>query len=834
VNERTERLKDLFADASGLEAPERENFLASLGKEDPDAAAEIRSLLNAHTHAGDFLSPLFPVRSENTPDPRIGLSVGPYRVSRLIARGGMGEIYEAIRDDGAFDRKVAIKLMRYGASPEELQRRFAIERQTLARLEHPNIARLLDGGTLPDGIPYLVMEYVEGKRFDEYADEFHLTLEQRLAIFLQVCSAVQYAHQHLVIHRDLKPGNILVTPDGNAKLLDFGIAKLMHGNEPGIDDQTGTGQNPFTPEYASPEQLRGLDVTTSTDVYSLGVLLYKLCTGQKPYEFKSRLPHDIAATIIESEPSKPGAREILIEASEGKERLHQKLAGDLGSVIMMALRKEPERRYLSVDQFARDIERYLDGMPVIARLNTFPYRAVKFIRRNKAAVSAALLVFFILCGSLAATLYQIQVVKSEKAKTETINSFLKQFLNYANPIEHTAADSSHRTTMDEMLDDAARRIEREGASIQPEIRAELERTLAESYGGRSRYDLMYQHIRNFVAIEEQLYGKNDPKLLEARGLWAAYLFAHGRMTESEEEFKTLLPRMRQALADGTIKPYVLYRALNDYGYLRRTQGNSHDAELAFREVLTLAPALSSEERAHIGIPRSTLASTLADQGKFAEALATSRQAVEDFRRMRNTTSPDYGFALTVFGGFLTENGSYDTASAVLRDAEILLRKTLSATSLWLGDNLRNQAALYYQERNFPAALSAIDEALKIYTESFGPHYDHYPTALMARGLALNGMGKPAEAESVLRTALKLRTESLPAGHFFTALAQSALAECLTTQGKFTEAETLLLASYADLMKSQGESNPRTLQTRHRLATLYDRWNKPELANRYRS
>lgn len=833
MNEQTERLKNFFADAVGMDAAGRERLIADIRVKDPAVAAELLSLLGAHDRAGDFLAPLYPSQSDALPDPRTGTSAGPYRIARLIARGGMGELYQGVRDDGAFDRVVAIKLMRYGMSPAELQRRFALERMTLARFEHPNIARLLDAGTLPDGIPYLVIEYIDGERIDEFCDHGRLTIAGRLHLFLKVCDAVQYAHQNLVVHRDLKPGNILVTSDGVPKLLDFGIAKLLGTDaSPGEDDATRTGPAPLTPEYASPEQLRGERVTTSSDVYSLGVLLYKLCTGQKPHDVRGSLPRELSAAMLATDPVRPAARDLLISSADGPDRIRQILSGDLGLIILTALRKEPELRYRSVEQFADDLRRYLDGMPVSARDNTFAYRASRFIRRNAIGVTAAALLFLILVGGLTATIYQARRAEEEKLTTEHINTFLRQILNYTNPRKHLPSDTGHETTMKEMLDDAARHIAAQGGSIKPEIRAELERTLSESYGGLGRYDLMYQHLRIYITLQEGMYGKNDPRSLDALGLWAADLFAQGKMSEAETEFRDLIPRMRTAFQEGNIRAEVLTTALNNFGYLRRTQGDSHEAETAFREVLSLTPAFSPESRFMPGLTKCTLASTLADQGKFDEALRTSRDAVAEYARSGDTTLPDFGFMMTVLGGFLTETGAYDSAGVLLRRAESIFRRSVGPTHLWFGDNIRNQAALFYAEGNYPRALTAADEAIGIYLSSFGPHYDHYPTALMIRGLALNACGRQHEADTLLRMALRLRTESLPKGHPFTSIAQGALGECLASEGKYEEAESLLLTSYRDLTASQGKENPRTLRAAGRLRALYLRWNKPSEALRY--
>ena len=301
-----DRLKQLFAEVISLSGEARAAFLATLHSEDPHLADELTSLLTAHTSAGSFLAhstAALIIRHQEYQNMRIG----PYRVVRLLAWGGMGEVYEAIRSDGGSNERVALKVARLGVLSPEVIRRFNLERRTLARLDHPNIARLLDGGTTAEKMSYLAMEFVDGERIDEFCNHQRYSVEQRLKIFLTVCAAVQYAHGRLVVHRDLKPNNILVTPDGTPKLLDFGIAKLLASqSEPPSPDQTRTGNNIFTPEYASPEQAGGKEITTSSDVYSLGVLLYVLLTGQRPYEVSATKPEEMPAVIQGQEPPKTG------------------------------------------------------------------------------------------------------------------------------------------------------------------------------------------------------------------------------------------------------------------------------------------------------------------------------------------------------------------------------------------------------------------------------------------------------------------------------------------------------------------------------------------------
>jgi tetratricopeptide (TPR) repeat protein len=828
-----DRLKQLFAEAISLSGEERAAFVAALRSEDPRLADELVSILKAHANAGSFLahspqsSILALLETQST-------RIGPYRIVRLLGRGGMGEVYEAVRDGGGTIDRVALKVMRLEAMSPELIRRFNLERRTLARLDHPNIARLLDGGTTADGMPYLAMEFVEGERIDDYCNHQRYSVEQRLKIFLTVCDAVQYAHGRLIVHRDLKPNNILVTPDGIPKLLDFGIAKLLVGEyETQSTDETRTRTSIFTPEFASPEQAGGKEITTASDVYSLGVLLYVLLTGQRPYDVSGKKAQDLSAAIQEQEPPRPSGSKILIECQEGTDRVRKRLKGELDTIVLTALEKDPPRRYISVEQFAEDIRRHLSNLPIQARPASIGRRVTKFVRRNRLlAVVAAVLLVSLIAG-LSITLYQVRQAHVEKAGVERINAFLQQMLTYSNPMQRVPGASRTSSVMQDILDDAAKRLESDEFTRQPEVRVQLERILGDAYGHQGRYDLMYEHYNKYIQLRKEQPATSDLESLDTVALWALELFAKGKLSQSESLFRQTLPKMRAAVEDGNLKPEVFAVALNNFGYLRRTQGDSKEAESSFREVLSLSPKLSSSSHFVISVTRATLASVLADQGRFQEAVQTAQEAVSESRREGIASTPDFGFVLTIYGGFLTEEGRYAEADSALTNAERIFRQLISPRSLWIGDNVRNQAALLYQQERYSDALAKAQEALHIYGESFGTHYDNYPTALTIQGLSLNRLGRTADAEKVLREAVKLRMELLPRGHFFTALAQSALGECLVRQRRFGEAESLLLQSYNDLLRSQGPDNPRTNLAKNRARELYIAWKRPNEAARFR-
>jgi eukaryotic-like serine/threonine-protein kinase len=413
--ERWRELDRVFEAALDCPPGERTAFLEAACAGDPVLRREVERLLAADAREAVFLDrPADEILGLRVEDHRDQRRLGPYRLLRAIGCGGMGTVYVAVRDDEQYERLVAVKILRSGLEDTELRHRFLTERQILARLEHPNIARLYDGGSMEDGRPYLVMELIDGLPVDEYCDRHRLTIDERLALFLRICAAVQHAHQNLLVHRDLKPANILVTPEGEPKLLDFGIAKQL---EPAaeIEARTRTGLRVMTPSYASPEQVKGGAITTASDVYSLGVLLYELLAGRGPYQVEEGAPpYELERAINEQEPEKPStallwpgkpsAEEIAAARGSRPAALQRRLVGDLDIIVLTALRKEPARRYASVAGLAADLERHLHDLPVSARPDTLRYRARKLVCRHRAAVMAASAVVLLVAALVAGLL----------------------------------------------------------------------------------------------------------------------------------------------------------------------------------------------------------------------------------------------------------------------------------------------------------------------------------------------------------------------------------------------------------------------------------------------
>lgn len=419
-----QQIKSIFDEAVELNSQERERFLASADI-DEEIRAEVRKMFAADDESLIQHSP-FSESSDNgsqaSPE-----KIGIYKIIGEVGRGGMGAVYEGVRDDGQFSQRVAVKIIKRGMDSDDILRRFRNERQILAELQHPHIARLFDGGVSESGSPFYVMEFIEGSPIDVYCREKNINLAEKLELFRQVCSAVSYAHSQLIVHRDLKPSNILITKDGTVKLLDFGIAKVL--NTDAIESQgTATQLGMMTPAYASPEQVRGEKVTTASDVYSLGVILYELLTGERPYQTEGKSYPELIELICNTQPRKPSDTTSAAINSEAKYK-SPNLKGDLDNIVLKSLQKERERRYQSVEQFSEDIRRYLTGEPVSARSDTFSYRLSKFVSRNKVTAIAAALVFLSLCVGIAVAMWQARRAEQQRALAENRFAEVRELAN---------------------------------------------------------------------------------------------------------------------------------------------------------------------------------------------------------------------------------------------------------------------------------------------------------------------------------------------------------------------------------------------------------------------
>ena len=591
-----------------------------------------------------------------------GSRVGVYEITEQIGLGGMGAVYSAVRADGQYHQKVALKIVRADLGAQLTAARFRNERQILANLSHPNIARMLDGGTSAEDLPYFVMELVEGQRIDEYCDARKLATAERLKLFLQVCAAVQYAHQRLIIHRDIKPGNILVSSEGVPKLLDFGIAKILESSElANQQQQTISLIRSLTPEYASPEQVKGESITTASDVYSLGVVLYELLTGRAPYRVATHAPHEISHAICEIEPEKPSTavRRMHVSANRPKrkpalasalsavregspEKLGRRLAGDLDNIVLMAVRKEPQRRYASVEQFAQDIRRHLDHLPVVARKDTFGYRASKFVTRHKAGVAVAALVAIALLSAMGVTLREARIARAERAQAERRFNDVRTL---ANSLMFEIHDGIHNlpgsTQVRELLVrkallylDSLSQEASGDLSLQRELAAAYDRVGELQWSSESANEGdsvgALQSYHKALAIRESLVAA-DPKDSTIQVELADQYFRLADTIEATGDFSGALDDLRkippilEKVAAQSGDPKLLDRQAGMYYYLGRTLNEMGDPAGAlenYRKAAAIHETVKATDQREAILVRTHLAG---DYAGIAEAMMVTGQ-----------------------------------------------------------------------------------------------------------------------------------------------------------------------------------------------------------------
>jgi len=653
TREQWQAVRNVLEPALDLAPSKRGAYLDEACAGDAALRREVESLLQADdraTHAfltGKAIDHVELSEDTAPPDTLQGRRIGPYLVLEEIGHGGMGTVYRAVRADDQFSQQVAVKAVRSGLADKLAIQRFKAERQILANLDHPNIARLLDGGATEDGRPYVVMEYIQGSPIDQYAEAHALSLHERLTLFRTVCSAVAYAHQRLVIHRDIKPANILVTADGVPKLLDFGIAKILDDPQQsaGVSigaEQTVTIVRLMTPEYASPEQVRGEPVTTATDVYSLGVVLYSLLTGRRPYVLTSKTAHEIVQAVLETEPEKPSAS-------------NRRLRGDLDNIVLKALRKEPARRYTSVEQFSEDIRRHLDGLPVGARPDTLAYRGSKFVRRHKWAVLAAGLAVLALTGGMAATLREAYIARAERARAEQRFNDVRQLANSMLFEVHDAiqnlpgATPARKVLVDratQYLDKLAQEAKGD-LSLQRELAAAYERVgdvqggfRTANLGDTAGFIASYQKslaIREAVLRADPSNANAQREVFITRLRLSDALMWTGDLKGSVEQVKQMLAvaqKLSAADPNNLINQRNLASAYLDYGWKRSGlgdwKGGLEDCRKGAATLESLAAAHPSDKRIRrtLAIAYERVAELESRYtGAHAEPLALEQKAV---------------------------------------------------------------------------------------------------------------------------------------------------------------------------------------------------------------
>ena len=835
---------ELFKRALDCPAERRAAFLNEACGEDLELCCEVESLLKFNDQGNEFLEePAIEIALKSflhgalKPDQRIGT----YKVVAQIGSGGMGEVHLA--HDEKLNRRVALKLIRFGMGGEETARCFLREAQILASLNHRNIGQLYGAEITPDGFSFLVMEYVEAVRIDKYCDNNHLSIRDRLEMFRRVCGAVHYAHQRLIIHRDIKPANILITKEGEPKLLDFGIAKLLDPETSMAVEQTLTFAAAMTLEYASPEQVQGEAMTTASDTYSLGVILYELLTGQRPYRIKGRSRAEVARAITEQEPTKPSTA---IARSDGNLKAEisnlKSLKGDLDNIVLKAMRKEAQRRYASVEQLSEDIRRHLANLPVSARPDTPGYRTTKFVKRHKAGVAAAAIVFIILTGGIAATLWQGHIARQqrdhariEQAKADRIKSFLTDMLTYSSP-EYTSSNPTKNrdAKVSELVDQAAKRAEADLAD-QPEVLAEVQSTIGGVYAAQGRYDQAEAILRAAREKAAQLYGVGSHQTAEISGKLANVLLGKGNYVEADALFRQNIEIERRLAAEGRGNDKDLARALAAYGGML-DQRQERAAEGYLREALTYSSAFNGKERVFVAMLYNDLSNEALYRGDEEEAERCLRASLDEYRKLPPGTYVEMAVTLSNLGATLITKGKYTEAEPLVLEGLELRRKVLGNAHTGTAGALYRLSDLRYRQGKYGEAEKAAQESIEIFKRALATPEDStlFTNPLLEMGLILNKAGRLHEAEAYLRQALDIRTRLLPKGNLGIGKAEGALGECLTLQKRYADAEPLLLDSYEILESTTVSNDARRTEALQRLVSLYEAWGKPQEAARYPS
>ncbi len=738
VSEPLKNLQEIVQAATKLSPEARTAFINTHCRDDETLRQEVESLLTLHDKAtaiiesNTYSETTMRLGAPQSEDEMSGKRIGAYEIVRELGRGGMGAVYLATRADEQYEKQVAIKIVQRGMENNFVINRFRQERQILAHLDHPNIARLLDGGTTEDGRPYFVMEYVEGKPITEYCDDKRLTTVERLQLFRQVCSAIHYAHQNLVVHRDIKPGNILVTADGVLKLLDFGIAKLLAPDFAFQADATANVARLMTPAYASPEQAKGEPITTASDIYSLGVLLYQLLTGHRPYEITTSSPLEMVRVICEQEPSKPStvinrsvtsineneqtdsrrAPEYVSRLRDAQpEKLRRQLEGDLDNIILKALRKDPERRYSSVEKFSDDIRRHLEGLPISARPDTFSYRASKFIGRHQAGVTAAVVVTVLLLAATTVAIWQARVARSERDKSEHRFNQVRKLANavlfdYHDGIEKLPGSTPMRERMVrdalEYLDNLSQEsagdptLLRELASAYEKVGLVQGNPFKASFGD---YDGALVSQRKALGIRESLFAADRQSTDLRRQLAKSYSYigdllkVTGQSTETLSHYRKA-QELYEAAAAAEPENTELRRELGIlYTRLGRYWQANNDLSAAFESnsnALALAQALAAGNPGDMEMVRDTalahmyMGDAFEGMGKFPESLEHRRQALAITEKLAAADPNnaqlyrDVGVMMQRLADTLSETGDYKSALDYNQKALVMDQKLLSA------------------------------------------------------------------------------------------------------------------------------------------------------------
>ena len=853
ANDRHQRLDAAFDALLDQPSLEQSAFVDRIAAGDPTLRADLLDLLRAHRRPS-VLDRSLPTDaswagepSEQSDAPAAG-RVGPFRIERAIGEGGMGHVFLGVRDDGQFAQRVAIKVIRNASGG--LVRRFLEERRILASLEHPHIARLIDGGITDDGLPYFAMEYIDGEPIDRHCATAKLDLDERLGLFTQVCDAVSYAHRHLVVHRDLKPGNILVTTSGQVKLLDFGIAKLLDSVDRERIDLTQTGLRVMTPEVAAPEQFRGEEVSTATDVYALGMLLYRLLTGDRPYDLRDKSLSDVARLVCETDPPLPSTR-----AAESERR---RIAGDLDLIVMTALRKQPERRYQTADALAEELRRFRDGRAILARPDTLAYRTRKFVGRHRVSVALATVAVAALTVGAGRERVLRARAEVEARKATEVQDFLVSVFDVPDPY---AWDEPERGTMSarQLLDRGVHRIDSTLVD-QPEVQAELRTTMGRVYANLGLFSDAAPLLQRALAQQTRLRGETDTSVARTMDALGSVLTRLDRHDDAERMLSGALAIRRRSLGERSpttaenithlatlfeergrlasaeslhAEALAIHRGLrgdssaeaagsmNDLALVKYRRGAYADAEPLYRRALDIQVRRLGERHASTAATMHNLAQTLEQLGRSDEAEQYYRRSLAAKRAVLGDLHPSVTIGMNNFSLFLANvRGEVDEAETMAREALRLDQQIFGPRHTYVAEGLRNLGFILRAKAEFTRSDSALRAALAIDRELLGERHERMAMLYSQLATTRYQLGDSLDAIRLTRESLSRFAASLGPTHPNTLTMMTNLARLLVEAGKPAEAESLVVAARAGFDSTRASDRTTALAAERVLAAAF--------------
>ncbi|HEY0745217.1 MAG TPA: tetratricopeptide repeat protein [Steroidobacteraceae bacterium] len=877
---RWQQIQSLFEQLADLDAPARAAHLDKSCEGDAELRVSVQSLLTLDGAPEDALLNAVGAAAESLLDDHrdrlIGTRVGPYRVVSILGHGGMSTVYRGERDDSQYHQTVAIKVLQQASVHPRLRSRLHSERHILATLDNPSIARLIDSGDLEDGTPYLVMEFVDGESIDVYCDARTLFVRERIELFIAVCGAVQYAHRNLIVHRDIKASNIFVTDEGAPKLLDFGIAKLLAPESLSHTlPVTRLQERILTPENAAPEQVLGRPITTATDTYALGVLLYLLLTGRSPYRLLSFSQLQLERAICMDDPARPS--QMVVAKLNGEtdidrsrisdrrglspQRLRTRLSGDIDAIVAMAMRKEPDKRYPSVEALADDLRRHLAGQPVQARQGDWRYNAVKFLRRNLLAVVSAAAVFLGLVIIAGVTLWQNHRIglardatAEERDRAQQVSAFMVDVFSRADPFNAQGQSS----TAQELLDRGADKV-KGNANLQPEVRAQLLESIGLAYRRQGLYERAIPLFEQAVSIRRNASPLDRRSLAAALANLAQGLTDAGSLVSAEAYIQQALSLSQASGPPSAETADILFQ----YGhFLLNAKSDPGRASKLLSDALAIYRSIPGDQHLSIAATLSSLAAPAMWAGDFVVAEQFQREGLNLLRSTVSRNYPDYAASLEGLGYILTQRGKYAEAEQTLNEALQIERGDFGADNQRVAAIEANLGEIYERQGDPARAMKVTKDALRISSDHMTPnHYmtGYYLDALAnlylnaddlgnaesnaRQALAIYGQALPARhlyvaatrhligeillrqrqfpaAESELRTALDIDLSLAGAGNWRSARTQASLGWLLIEEGRAAEGEPMLVAAQKQLLTTLGPQHPEVIQATNRLTQYY--------------